>query len=422
MNRFKITGGKALTGTVRVSGAKNAVLPILAATVLGDSPTTLHNVPDISDVHKFLQILEAIGAETHFDEGTVTVDPAGIDAQKVSDLPAKLVKHMRASILMMGPLLGKFGEAKLAFPGGCVLGKRSVYAHVHALQSLGAELVESTEAIHMKTEGLTAARFIMAEASVTATENAIMAAVMADGVSEIRWAAMEPHVQDLCELLIKMGAQIEGLGTHTLRVHGGAPLHGTTHTVIPDYLEAGTFALAAVLTNGEVTIEDCPVDQLDSFWQKLEQVGAEFEIEENSVHIKKHNGLHAVEKLQTSVYPGFATDLQAPFTVLLTQCEGTSKVHETLFEGRLGYLEELKRMGADTEVLNPHQALVKGPTKLKGAPIVSYDIRAGAAMVLAALVADGESIISDINYIDRGYDRLEDKLRSLGADITRIEE
>jgi UDP-N-acetylglucosamine 1-carboxyvinyltransferase len=416
MSQFIVQGGVALRGSVKVGGSKNATLPILAATLLTEEVSVLHNVPDISDVHAFLRILSHLGAEVSFDQGTVTVNPKNVRAEAI---PHDLVKHMRASILLLGPLLGRFGEVELGFPGGCVLGKRSVQAHLHALQSLGAEVVDSQDAIHLKSQGLTGRSFILSEASVTATENAVMAAVMAKGVTEIRWAAMEPHVQDLCHFLKQMGAQIEGIGTPTLTIQGGRTLRGTDYKVTADYLEAGTFALAGVLTRGEITIEDCPTDHLDSFWQKLEEVGAKFSLEKNRAHIHPHEGLRAVEKLQTSVYPGFATDLQAPFTVLLTQCEGVSPVHETLFEGRLNYLPELERMGAQTQLLNPHQAVIRGATPLRGAPIVSHDIRAGAAMVLAALIARGETVISDVIYTDRGYERFDQKLRELGAKIER---
>jgi UDP-N-acetylglucosamine 1-carboxyvinyltransferase len=439
MSQFKIQGAIPLKGEVTIGGSKNATLPILAASLLTNEKTTLNNVPDISDVHAFLSILNSLGVKTTFtpasqgsNEGpgaTVTIDPSGLSS---APIPHDLVKHMRASILLLGPLLGRFNEVKLAFPGGCVLGKRSISAHLHAFQDLGASLVNdektgqpSDEAIHLKGP-LKAAKFIMGEASVTATENAIMAAVMTPGETEIRWAAMEPHVQDLCLFLVNMGADIQGIGTHTLKIKGGQPLTGSNYSVTPDYLEAGTFILAAVLTNGEVTVNNCPIDHLDSFWQKLEEVGAEFTLIESTddslpgtVEIHKHNGLHAIEKLQTSVFPGFATDLQAPFAVLLTQCQGTTKLHETLFEGRLNYLAELERMGAKVQILNPHQAIIEGATPLQGAPIVSHDIRAGAAMVLAALTAEGETTISDINYIDRGYENLEEKLRALGANITR---
>ncbi len=417
MSRFIVEGGVALQGEVNVSGSKNATLPILAATLLVKGQTRLHNVPDISDVHAYVKILKSLGAKVIYENSTLSVDATNIYP---ADIDSNLVKHMRSSILLLGPLLARFGEVKLEFPGGCVLGKRSVHAHVHALKALGAELIESKEHIHMKSHELKGDTFIMAEASVTATENALMAAVMAKGRTEIRWAAMEPHVQDLCNFLVALGAEIKGIGTPTLIVEGGRTLQGRDYTVIPDYIEAGTLIIAAVLTKGDVKVHGCPIEHLDSFWQKLKEVGANYKVYGNTVHIKPTVKLHAIEKLQTSVYPGFATDLQAPFTLLLTQCEGASKVHETLFEGRLNYLGELERMGAKVELLNPHQAIIHGKTKLKGAPIVSYDLRAGAAMVLAALIAEGESQISDINYIDRGYSYFEEKLQSLGAKIRRV--
>ncbi|MFA6023913.1 MAG: UDP-N-acetylglucosamine 1-carboxyvinyltransferase [Candidatus Gracilibacteria bacterium] len=419
MSKFIIQGGIPLKGEVTIGGSKNAVLPILAATLLTNESTTLHNVPDISDVHAFLKILSGLGAEVSFEAGTVKVNP---DRVQKGNIEPNLVKHMRASILLLGPLLARWGEVDLAFPGGCVLGKRSVHAHLHALTKLGASVIASEDSIHLKAEKLRSAQIIMAEASVTATENALMAATLIPGETEIRWAAMEPHVQDLCHFLMSMGAEIEGIGTPTLRVHGGKPLHGTEYTVTSDYLEAGTLALAAVLTNGTVTLKNCPVSHLDSFWQKLEEVGAHIELDKDEARMLPHGELHGIEKLQTSVYPGFATDLQAPFAVLLTQCAGQSKVHETLFEGRLNYLPELDRLGAKTQLLNPHQAVITGPMRLKAAPIASQDIRAGAAMVLAALIAEGQTEISDINYIDRGYERLDEKLRSLGAKITRSQE
>ncbi len=432
MSQFIIQGGIPLKGLVQVGGSKNATLPILAASILASETVTLHNVPDISDVHAFLEILSSLGAELSFTPalphqtgGTVTVNPVGLHA---STIDPHLVKHMRASILLLGPLLARFKEVELAYPGGCVLGKRSVHAHVHAITAFGAELIESQDSIHFKAKELHSAKIIMAEASVTATENALMMAVLTPGTSEIRWAAMEPHVQDLCHFLVSMGAQIEGIGTHTLIVHGGCPLGGTNYTITPDYLEAGTFILAGLLTQGQITVKNCPIDHLDSFFEKLEEVGAQIRrgpkdgLPENTVEVLPSPQLHAIEKLQTSVFPGFPTDLQAPFSVLLTQCTGQSKVHETLFEGRLNYLPELERMGAKVELLNPHQAIILGPSLLKGARIVSQDIRAGAAMVLAALCAEGETEISAVDYIDRGYEKLDEKLRTLGAKIERIQE
>lgn len=419
MSKFTVEGGHKLKGEVSVGGSKNAALPILAATILAEGVCTLRNVPDISDVHTFLGILETLGAKTTFNDHTVTVDSSNV---KPAHIEHSQVKKMRASILILGPLLGKFGEVQLAFPGGCVLGKRSIGAHIHALTELGAEILESEDDIHLRSKKLRGKTIIMTEASVTATENALMAAVTAEGDTEIHLAAMEPHVQDLCNFLVAMGAEISGIGTPNLKISGGRVLRGVEYAITPDYLEAGTFALAGVLTNSNILIKNMKPEHLDSFWQALREVGANFKIAEDTVEILPHNGLRALEKLQTAVFPGFPTDLQAPFALLLTQCNGTTKINETLFEGRLNYLMELERMGANVKILNPHQAVVTGPTTLKAAPIVSCDIRAGAALVLAALIAKGTTEISDILYIDRGYEKLDGKLRQLGAKIERIQE
>ncbi len=363
-----------------------------------------------------LEILETLGAKTAFKNHQVFIETKQI---KETNVNHEQVGKLRASILVLGPLLARAGEAKMAFPGGCVLGKRSVHAHTHALKKLGAEVVDDQKALHLKATKPQGASVIMAEASVTATENAIMMAVLAEGATEIRWAAMEPHVQDLCHFLNKMGAKIEGIGTHTLLIEGVKHLHGANHDVISDYLETGTLALAGVLTRGEVTLTDCDPSHLDSFWQKLEEVGAKFKLGKDFVKIMPTGKFKAIEKLRTAVYPGFATDLQAPFSVLLTQAEGESRIYETLFEGRLNYLYELQKMGAQIEIVNKDEAIIGGATGLKGGEIASCDIRAGAAMVLAALVAKGETKITNIYYIDRGYEKIDEKLRSLGAKITR---
>ncbi|MDP2624552.1 MAG: UDP-N-acetylglucosamine 1-carboxyvinyltransferase [Candidatus Peregrinibacteria bacterium] len=421
MPKFIVEGGHPLNGTVHIHGSKNASLPILAATLLTSEPITLHNVPDISDVHAFLDILRGFGTEANFESGTITIQTTKIIR---TNAPEELVKRMRASILLLGPVLARAGEIEMVFPGGCVLGKRSVHAHTHALSKLGAEITETETGLRAKADRLKGTHVIMAEASVTATENAIMAAVLAEGKTKIHWAAMEPHVQDLCHFLNEMGAKITNIGTPTLTIEGVSELHGTEYTVTSDYLEVGTLALAALLTRGEVKLENIVSEHLDSFWEKLEEAGAPVELTANSVTLKplpKGQHFKAVESLKTAVFPGFATDLQAPFVILLTQAEGESRVFETLFEGRLNYLLELEKMGAKVDLHNPQQATIHGPSKLKGASIISCDIRAGAAMVLAALTAEGTTEISDIRYIDRGYEQLDETLRQLGAKIERVE-
>lgn len=419
MSKFIVKGGKRLNGEVKVSGSKNAVLPILCAALLSNETSTLKNVPNIADVHSMIHILEGIGAKVTFQNSTVTIDPSKL---KKGPVPEDLVQKMRASILVLGALIPRFGEAKMAFPGGCVLGKRSVDTHTYAFKSLGCEVLDEKTGLHLKAKKLKGAKIILPELSVTATENAIMAAALAEGDTEIRLAAAEPHVQDLCHFLKKMGAKITGIGTNNIKITGVKSLKGAVHSVTGDYLEAGTFAIAAVATKGDVKITGIDPEHLDSLWQKFDEMGVDFTLGKDYIEIHRHKGtLHAVKNLKTAVYPSFATDLQAPFTVLLTQARGVSKVFETLFEGRLSYLFEMEKMGAHIEFLNPHQALIIGPTKLKAIPISSCDIRAGAAMVVAALMAQGETEISNIYYIDRGYENLEGKLNALGADITRQE-
>ena len=417
MSKFIVQGGIPLKGSVKVSGSKNAALPIICAALLSEKPSTLHNIPDIADIRSIITIINAFGAKTTFENNTLTIDPSDLTPH---DIPNELVARMRASILILGALIPRFKEAKMAFPGGCVLGKRSVDAHTHAFKKLGCKILDETKGLHLKCEKLVGTQIILPELSVTGTENAIMAAVTAEGDTEIRLAASEPHVQDLCRFLKKMGAKITGLGTHTLKITGVKSLDGAEHTVIGDYLEAGTMALAAAATGGDVEITGFETEDLDSFWQKFEELGVNFTLTHNSAHIRPTKTFNPIKNLRTAVHPSFATDLQAPFTVLLTQAQGVSKIFETLFEGRLNYLFELEKMGAHIEFLNPHQALIIGPGKLKAIPISSCDIRAGAAMVVAALIADGQTEISNINYIDRGYDKLEEKLRALGADIHRV--
>ncbi|HLG25927.1 MAG TPA: UDP-N-acetylglucosamine 1-carboxyvinyltransferase [Candidatus Gracilibacteria bacterium] len=415
--KFVVEGGTALKGEVKVSGSKNAALPILCAALLTKEPSTFHNVPDIADIHTLLNIFEHLGVQAKFEKGTVSIDASNINASKI---PEDLVCSMRASILLLGPLLTRLKEVNMPFPGGCVLGKRPVAAHMHALRTLGAEIIDDQQSLHLKGENLKGAQIIMPELSVTGTENAVMVAALTPGTTEIRLAAAEPHVQDLCHALTGMGAKISGIGSHFLTIDGVKELKGANHTITGDYLEAGTFAIAALVTRGEVTITGIQTNQLDSFWEKLEEAGALYDLAPDSVTLHPTKKLNAISNLRTAVYPSFPTDLQAPFSVLLTQAHGESRIFETLFDGRLQYLYELEKMGAKVQVLNPHQAKITGPAKLKGVAISSLDLRAGAAMVLAALCAEGTTEISNINYIDRGYENLEGKLQKLGANISRV--
>ena len=416
-HRFLITGGEQLKGEVRVSGSKNAALPIIAASLLTNEPVTLRNVPDIADIYTMQHILHFIGVETDFENNTLKIHAKGVANVEIEH---ELVSKLRGSSLLLGALLSRNGDVRLAYPGGCPLGKRPMDAHLHALEALGAKVLESQDdVLHLQCDNLTGAAFTMTEASVTATENAIIAAVLAKGKTVIRLAASEPHVQDLCNFLIKMGADIEGIGTHKLKIHGVKKLHGTEYRVTSDYLEAGTLVLAAAITQGQVDVLDVVPRHLDIFWQKLREVGVHFELGEDMVRVQPSKNLKAI-RLQTAIFPSFPTDLQAPFTVLLTQAEGKSFIFETLFDGRLQYLYELEKMGLKPKILNPYQAEIEGPVQLRGASVSSCDIRAGAGVVLAALAAEGQTEVSNIYYIDRGYERLDEKLNSLGARIERV--
>lgn len=418
MAKYIVQGGRKLNGTVKVSGSKNAALPILCATLLTNQKSTIKNVPDIADIRNMIGLLEFVGCKVKFEKGTITVDPKEMKSKAVA---MEGVCNMRASVLLLGPLLARFSKAKISFPGGCILGKRPVDAHLSGLEGLDAKVHDDKKMISLTApKGLKGADITMKEISVTATENVVMAAALAKGKSHIRLAAAEPHVQDLCRMLNKMGAKIKGIGTHDLTIEGVSKLKGAEHTVIGDYLEAGTFAIAAALTNGHVKITGINPHDLDIVWNKFQEAGIDLKFGQNSIEVLPYGRLKAVAKVRTAVYPSFPTDLQAPFTVLLTMTPGESIVHETLFDGRLNYLAELEKMGAKFDILNPHQAIIYGPHKLKAAPISSWDIRAGAAMVLAALAAKGKTEISNIGFIDRGYENLEGKLRKLGASIDRI--
>lgn len=416
MQKFLVKGGSKLNGTFTPSGSKNAALPLICATILSQTKCTLTNVPDIADVHALLKIMQSLGSQYSFQNGTLEIDHSHLQNKAIDH---ELVCHMRAAILLLGPMLARFGEVKMLFPGGCVIGRRSISAHLNGLTALGAEIIEDQEIIHLKSNNLKGQKVVMSEISVTATENVLMLAASIPEATEIRLAASEPHVQDLCHFLVKLGAQIEGIGAHKIKITGSKETQQISYSVTTDYLEIGTMAIAAALTNGEVVIDNINHNHLDSFWQKLSEAGVNFTLDKSSVRIFPPHNLKAV-KLHTAVFPAFPTDLQAPFAVLLTQAQGVSKIFETLFEGRLNYLFELEKLGAKIEIMNPHQALVIGPRKLQGCSVASCDLRAGAAMVIAALASEGETEITNIAYIDRGYDKLDEKLKALGADIKRI--
>ncbi|MDD5605723.1 MAG: UDP-N-acetylglucosamine 1-carboxyvinyltransferase [Patescibacteria group bacterium] len=415
-----VEGGHKLTGVVRVSGSKNAALPILASTLLTAEPVVIHNMPDIKDIRVLGEIIESMGGKVEWlGEGIVRVDNSGIDGEKEPDY--KKIKQLRASIMIMGPLLTRFGQVRMSMPGGCHIGPRPIDVHLDGMEALGAKITNDGEYYILNANRLQGTKVVLDEMSVTGTSNVLMAAVMAGGTTEIRLAAAEPENNNLVACLIKMGAKISGAGTHTLIINGVDKLHGGEVEVIPDRLEAGTFAVMAAVTQGEVTIQGYVWDHLDLVTNKLKEAGVRIEkVDANTAKILKTVSLKPVE-IKTTVYPGFPTDLQAPFGTLLTQAAGTSKIHETMYDGRLNYFKELAKMGATADILDPHRAVVSGPTVLYGKEIDSLDIRAGATLVVAALAAHGKSIINQAELIDRGYERMDEKLRGLGAKIERVE-
>lgn len=418
MSKFLIEGGYPLNGTVRISGSKNAALPIIAAALLTEEECVIHDVPDITDVHIMAQIIRDLGGEVDFENNTMKIRAKVLYSHEILTEDAK---KLRTSILFLSGLLARKGEARVVFPGGCFIGKRPIDTHLRAFEDLGAQVLSSENVIHVVTSGLKGAGIRLLEMSVTGAENTIIAAVMAEGHTEIRQCPTEPHVQDLCHFLNSMGAKISGIGTNILHIDGVPKLHGTTHTVTPDYIEAGTFIIGALVTKGHLKIENINPDHLDILWVYLEEMGAKFTLTEDAVEVFPTENLMALKKVRTSVFPDFPTDLLAPMAILLTQAYGISRVFETMFESRLNYIVELEKMGVRAEILNNHEAIIVGPATLKGTTVTSWDLRAGTAMVLAGLAATGTTEVSEIKYIDRGYENFEEKLTQIGAKISRIE-
>lgn len=416
---YRVRGGIPLVGDVAIGGSKNAALPLIAASIVAQGETVLRNVPRLRDTLAMLKILDFLGAETSFEEGTVRVRAEKIRSQPI---PEEYVSSLRGSIVLLGPLLARFGVAEMSYPGGCVLGKRPVLAHIRAMEQLGAEDMSTDQVLHLQGT-LRPGRVILPEFSVTATENVIIAASLLPGETRIDLAAAEPHVQDVESLVQQMGAEVDGAGEHTVRVRGKKQLTGVEHTVTTDYLEAGVLVLAALVTRGKLRLHGVNQEHLLSFLDALRRFGAIWKYDEGDQTLFVDGELSSLQamNIRTNIFPGFPTDLQAPMGVAMTQARGVSRMFERLFEGRMAYLYELEKMGAHIEVLNAHQSLIIGPTPLHGRIVASNDIRAGAAMVLAGLCADGETTITDIRYIERGYDRLDEKLRSLGARMERVE-
>ena len=422
MDKFLIKGGNALRGTVTVSGAKNSALPVMAAALLTADHVTVHNIPKVRDLITMSKLLAFMGASVSITE--IPASDYTISAPKLNhaEAPYELVKTMRASILTLGPLMARLGIAHVSLPGGCAIGARPIDLHLAALEKMGAEITISHGYIEAKVPGrgrLKGAHIIFDKITVTGTENILMAAVLADGESILENAAREPEITDLITMLRKMGACIAGDGTSTLRIRGVKDLHGTEHTVIPDRIEAGTFLIAGAITSGDLTVADCEPGHLGAVIAKLQQSGIDTEIvDKSTLRVRPARKLVGAD-VTTEEYPGFATDMQAQYMALATQAEGTSVITETIFENRYLHASELVRMGANISV-DGRRAVVRGPAQLSGTTVQASDLRASAGLVLAGLVASGETVIDRVYHIDRGYEGIVEKLQSVGADITRI--
>ncbi len=421
MDKFRIKGGKALCGTVAVSGAKNSALPVMAAALLTAEKVTLHNIPKVRDLitmSKLLAFMDAKVTITEFPSSDYVIETPKLNH---AEAPYELVKTMRASVLTLGPLMARVGMARVSLPGGCAIGARPVDLHLKALEQMGAEIGTSHGYIEARAPKgrLKGAHIVFERITVTGTENILMAAALADGETVLENAAREPEVTDLVALLRRMGAEICGDGTSTLRIRGVDELHGTEHTVIPDRIEAGTFLMAGAITGGDLTITHCAPEHLGAVIAKLEQAGVPVEIvNKTTMRVRGAKKLVGAD-VTTEEYPGFATDMQAQFMALATQAEGTSVIAERIFENRFLHASEMMRMGANISI-EGHTATVRGPAALSGTVVQASDLRASAGLVLAGLVASGETMIERVYHIDRGYEGIVEKLRSLGADITRI--
>jgi len=415
MQKLAIQGGVPLHGDVRISGAKNAALPILCASLLTGDSLQLGNVPDLNDVATMRKLLQQMGVAIEVNGGQVVLSAAHIDKLEA---PYDMVKTMRAAILVLGPLVARFGEARVSLPGGCAIGSRPVDLHIKGLQAMGAEIHIEHGYIHAQAKRLKGARICFDLVSVTGTENLMMAATLADGVTVLENAAREPEVVDLAHCLIAMGAKVEGAGSDTITIVGVEKLHGASHRVMPDRIESGTFLVAAAAAGGSITLTDTRADILDSVLEKLQEAGATIQVADGTISLQMSKRPKAVN-VRTAPYPAFPTDMQAQFMALNAVAEGSAMVVETIFENRFMHVQELRRLGAQIDV-EGNTAVIKGCVQLEGAAIMATDLRASACLVIAGLVAQGETIVDRIYHLDRGYEHIEAKLSALGAQIRRI--
>ena len=421
MDKFVIRGGNPLLGTIKVSGAKNSALPCMAAAILTADEVILENIPQVRDIETERRLLESMGAEVELGYGRAQ-HRTRIRCAVLSDPVAKyeIVKTMRASSLVLGPLVARTGLARVAMPGGCAIGGRPIDLHIKGLEAMGATITQEHGYLEARAERLKGAHIVFDKITVTGTEDLLMAAVLADGETLFENCAREPEVTDLASLLTAMGAIIEGAGTSTIRVQGVTALHGARHRINPDRIEAGTFLIAGAITRGDLNVDCCNPAHLGSLLNKLEQAGVRLDVGKDSIRVRGDGTLRAVD-ISTEEYPGFPTDMQAQFMALATQAEGTTIVTENIFENRFMHVSELNRMGANIAV-NGRTATVRGATSMQSAAVMCSDLRASASLVLAALVAEGETILDRVYHLDRGYERFEEKLRGVGAQIRRMGE
>ncbi len=419
MKKIKIRGNRPLAGEITISGAKNSAVALIPAAILADSPVILEGVPDIQDVHSLIEILEIMGVKTSFTNHQLTIDPTEIIS---IPMPTGKINSLRASYYFMGALLGKFGEAVVGLPGGCYLGPRPINLHVKGFEALGAEVTNEHGAMYLRSanEGIQGTNIFLDMVSIGATVNIMLAAVKAKGKTTIENAAREPEIIDVANLLNKMGADIKGAGTDVIRINGVEKLHGTTHSIIPDRIEAGTYIAMAAAVGKGITVKNVLHEHLESFLAKLTEMGVNMDIGEDSIFVHEAKDLRPVN-VKTYPYPGFATDLQQPITPLLLKAGGHSEVIDTIYEKRVNHIPELARMGAKASI-EGNMMLLNGPATLQGAEVAASDLRAGACLVIAGLMAEGETTVSKVEYILRGYDHIVEKLTALGADIEMVEE
>lgn len=417
MDKIIVTGGKPIHGEVTISGAKNAVLPIIVGAILAEDVTVLKDVPNLSDVNTITSVLEMLGAKITIEDHVMTIDSRYVDKY---DAPYEIIQKMRASVLIMGPLLARLGRANLSMPGGCAIGTRPIDLHLKGLEALGAliQIHDGNIAAFVPNGKLRGSRIYLDFPSVGATEHIIMAATLAEGTTILENAAEEPEIVDLANFLNSMGANIRGAGTNVIKIEGVERLHGTTYTIIPDRIEAGSYMVAAAICHGNVLIKNVIVDHVRSLIEKLEESGAQVIEEGDGLRVIGGENVRATD-IRTMPYPGFPTDMQAQYMALMSVAEGTSVITETIFENRFMHADELRKMGANIKT-DGRNAIVVGTPKLVGAKVKATDLRAGAALIIAALVAEGQTEIAELKHIDRGYENLIEKFRSIGADIVRV--